>query len=670
VLVRAADGEVKLVDFGLARRDRKEFADLTQQGEILGTPAFMAPEQVDGAGKMSFATDVWALGILLFNLTTGKLPYPQGQGTLATLQAILTREAPLPSSIVPGLPRTVDEIFTRCCAHEPEERYPSALALATDLDALAKIEALKDDGPARARSRALIKRTLVYASFGVGAASILALLLALLLAPSKVSQEEDPTTEANRRRLGEDWKRTEERALDAAKRLDPVSFELEDSRLRDPAAALAKVASDLSRLKHEMHRACLAPPERAELDALSELATEVMSVPAHGSEAWERARSLDAFRADPRVAVLGVKLAIAAEDAPRALSRLKHLPPSAASLAMPLEAQAHLVAARKTKTKAERVEEIGAALAAHLPPRAVPNTMRLDVESAADELKQKILDAIADLAHGAGLSQTEVPALRARLEPLAAALEVWDKGSFSRELALTIAAAAEKDPGVLALRREEAGQPEARNLVDRGDRLLAEGRFQEALERYRAAQGMTPYDALAHQRALKQELVALVAWGKHDEAEALRRRMWDERALTPSFILGVTAQVVGYWEYRGTVEEPDKTERRLGLRKLIDEYIDHYLATGNSEFTCSSLRGEAYATRGVIRAMLADEDPKLSPLALADFTIALEDPRTRFHEKAIALRRGRALAFVLGSADETVKRFERAAAYVDAGASR
>ncbi|MBL4845771.1 MAG: serine/threonine protein kinase [Planctomycetes bacterium] len=126
------DGVPKLGDFGLARTQSAE--SLTASGEVLGTPAYMAPEQANGERhNLSPRTDIYALGGLLHFCLTGRPPH-SGGSLIATLREILEDPPPRPSDTTPGVPRDLDAICLRCLAKDPADRYPSAAAVVEDLD--------------------------------------------------------------------------------------------------------------------------------------------------------------------------------------------------------------------------------------------------------------------------------------------------------------------------------------------------------------------------------------------------------------------------------------------------------------------------------------------------------------------------------------------------------
>ncbi len=123
----------KLTDFGLAQ-PIEGGQTLTQSGFLVGTPGYMAPEQASGKRALvGPATDIYALGVMLYQLLTGQLPF-QRDSTLELLRAVTFDEPTRPRHLEPGLPRDLKAITLHCLEKEPSRRYPSALALAEDLE--------------------------------------------------------------------------------------------------------------------------------------------------------------------------------------------------------------------------------------------------------------------------------------------------------------------------------------------------------------------------------------------------------------------------------------------------------------------------------------------------------------------------------------------------------
>ncbi|MBI5366478.1 MAG: serine/threonine protein kinase, partial [Planctomycetes bacterium] len=124
----------KLADFGLAR-DLTSSAQLTKDGEALGTPAYMSPEQADGrVGELGPASDLFALGVVLYEAVTGVRPFG-GESTASILYAIIEREPRRPRVVNPEVPADLETIVLTCLEKAWARRYPSAGALARDLDA-------------------------------------------------------------------------------------------------------------------------------------------------------------------------------------------------------------------------------------------------------------------------------------------------------------------------------------------------------------------------------------------------------------------------------------------------------------------------------------------------------------------------------------------------------
>ncbi len=107
---------------------------MTRSGFLVGTPGYMAPEQAGGKRALvGPATDIHALGVMLYQLLTGQLPF-QHDSTLELLKAVTVDEPPRPRRLQPGLPRDLEAITLHCLEKEPSRRYPRALALAEDLE--------------------------------------------------------------------------------------------------------------------------------------------------------------------------------------------------------------------------------------------------------------------------------------------------------------------------------------------------------------------------------------------------------------------------------------------------------------------------------------------------------------------------------------------------------
>ncbi len=122
-----------MTEFGIAKRSGGLAHDLTHTGAIVGSPAYMAPEQARGDSKfVGPQADVWALGVVLYECLTGRRPFTAGD-TFAVLKQVIEADPARPRSLAPGTPRDLDLICRKCLGKAVGERYETAAALADDL---------------------------------------------------------------------------------------------------------------------------------------------------------------------------------------------------------------------------------------------------------------------------------------------------------------------------------------------------------------------------------------------------------------------------------------------------------------------------------------------------------------------------------------------------------
>jgi serine/threonine-protein kinase len=128
-----SDGTPRITDFGLAKQLEKDDGH-TRTGDLLGTPAYMAPEQASGQrARIGKTTDVYGLGATLYELLTGTPPF-RADNSATTVQLVLTAEPTPPSRCRSGISPELEAVCLKCLEKDPGRRYASAAALADDLD--------------------------------------------------------------------------------------------------------------------------------------------------------------------------------------------------------------------------------------------------------------------------------------------------------------------------------------------------------------------------------------------------------------------------------------------------------------------------------------------------------------------------------------------------------
>lgn len=126
------DGEPHVADFGLAKRVEGD-TQITTSGAIVGTPAYMAPEQARAVKTLTTAVDVYSLGAILYEWLTGQPPF-RGQDAISTLLKLTTEEPIRPRGVNSGIDRDLETICLKCLEKDPAKRYGSTEALSEDLE--------------------------------------------------------------------------------------------------------------------------------------------------------------------------------------------------------------------------------------------------------------------------------------------------------------------------------------------------------------------------------------------------------------------------------------------------------------------------------------------------------------------------------------------------------
>jgi formylglycine-generating enzyme required for sulfatase activity len=170
----------KITDFGLAKRIDAEAREVSQSGAILGTGAYMAPEQAAGKVRDTGpAADVYALGALLYECLTGRPPF-EGPPHVVLVR-VLNDEPVQPARLAPKVPRDLETICLKCLSKEPARRYASAEALADDL------RRFLTDEPVRARPAGRVERALKWMKRRPALAALLGVTLLALVALTALS---------------------------------------------------------------------------------------------------------------------------------------------------------------------------------------------------------------------------------------------------------------------------------------------------------------------------------------------------------------------------------------------------------------------------------------------------------------------------------------------------
>jgi len=251
----SAEGHVKLADLGLAKK-LEDDRSVTQTGAGMGTPYYMAPEQAESAKDVDHRADIYALGITLLHLLTGKRPF-EGDSGYAIAIAHATKELPTGEALGTRLPRGVEAVIRKMCAKDPAERYQDYEALLQDLEnakagkptqaAMAGVTARPEEAPVPASDaksgaaasaastvpaskRASRKRAgkaeakekpaanpLLYAAGGAAAVVVLGVVAFLVLRPGETTKPEDKVVSAKSKEA-----RTAEDAVEKGKGTTPT----------------------------------------------------------------------------------------------------------------------------------------------------------------------------------------------------------------------------------------------------------------------------------------------------------------------------------------------------------------------------------------------------------------------------------------------------------------
>lgn len=122
----------KLLDFGIVKLVGVEHSLATENGVMVGSPAYMAPEQVRGQTDLDGRADVWGVGVLLYEVLTGKRPFEARNAMAIVMQIVMEEPAPI-ATLAPHLPAPVQEAITRALVKDRDQRWPDMRAFAAAL---------------------------------------------------------------------------------------------------------------------------------------------------------------------------------------------------------------------------------------------------------------------------------------------------------------------------------------------------------------------------------------------------------------------------------------------------------------------------------------------------------------------------------------------------------
>lgn len=281
------DGHPRILDFGLAKiisEGPADSAQLTQTGHVIGTPAYMAPEQLSGdVSGIDTRTDVYTLGVVLYRLVTGTFPYSVSHGPMEILRQIERGDPVRPRAVVKSLPTDLEAILLKAIAKDKDRRYQSPLELAQDLRRfLASQPVLARLPTTTYKLGKLIQRNKVASV--VGAVSAVLLIIVLVGSFARIDAA---------RRTAEEQRDLALRADDKAKQeADRARQEKEKAILAEEAEAEERAKATLACLtaQRESYYALIARAEKSRNEHRLDEAWELLGEAPRELRGWEWGR--------------------------------------------------------------------------------------------------------------------------------------------------------------------------------------------------------------------------------------------------------------------------------------------------------------------------------------------------------------------------------------------
>jgi serine/threonine-protein kinase len=569
-----ADGTPKVTDFGLARRLEGD-GELTLSGTPVGTPSYMAPEQARAdKSAVGPATDVYALGAILYELLTGRPPF-RAESSVATLQQVVADEPVPPAWLNPGVPRDLQTICLKCLAKEPTRRYASARGLVEDLGHFLRGEPVKARPVGAAervwkwvrRRPALAGMLVAVALHGVGLSAGAGLLYRQhVMAEAQQAQTDrevgDALTKA-RGLLDEGWQ-----AVDPVK---VAQAHVEAGRVADLAhrgGASDAVRRQVEALQGEVAgRLQRTEKTRALLEALQDVPVPQETVAYLDLRAGEPL-ALAPPSADAQYAAAFRRWGLDVDGTPEgeAVARLA-AEPDLAVQELVAGLDGWMLERRRRRPEAEWRRL--ARLADHLDGSARRRRLRALLIGAAPPRAEGVAGLV-----GVG-SPWPAPLELVQGSPWRSLLELRTEIDPRTEPAPTVVALAEACAAVgddaaaeQVLRQAATSRPDQVVLLSALGRLLErQSRFADAIVYYTAARGRRPHLGLALSRAL-------LARGQTEEAagvleDLVRRRVHDDNAAL-YFLLSITR-----------LAQKRYAEAEVACRRLISIQPEYAAAHGN-----------------------------------------------------------------------------------------